>query len=534
VNYLVHHLLRNSAARFPDHPALVHRKERLSYAQLWQQTVNLAAALRQSGIRRGDRVAVILEPSLPLPISLLGISAAGAAFVPIHPTLFPQQVRHILSDSGARGLITDASRLARLTDVLQQCPELQLRMSVGGGAAPGVLDFADACAKPAVTPLVDEAIERDLAAILYTSGSTGQPKGVMLSHRNLIAGAEIVAEYLQITHDDRTLAVLPFSFDAGLNQLMTALLQGATCVLLKFLFAKEIVAALVEEQITGLAGVPSLWNLLAHEPSKLSETPLPHLRYITNTGGAMPLEVLARLRAALPTTEVVLMYGLTEAFRSTYLPPDQLDRRPTSIGKAIPNTEIFVVDADGRRCQPGEIGELVHRGPTVSLGYWGQPELTRQVLRPNPFAAPELGEPDLVCYSGDLVRQDEEGYLYFVGRRDNLIKSAGFRISPNEVEAALCQAGDLREAAVIGLPDEILGQSILAFVVHGAQPALSNDDLLERVAALLPRHMVPRDVVVLSELPKTPSGKIDYPALRKQYSESLNDGSRSDHSAPQL
>jgi acyl-CoA synthetase (AMP-forming)/AMP-acid ligase II len=215
------------------------------------------------------------------------------------------------------------------------------------------------------------------------------------------------------------------------------------------------------------------------------------------------------------------MYGLTEAFRSTYLPPEELDRRPTSMGKAIPNTEIFVVDEAGRQCGPGEVGELVHRGPTVSLGYWGHPELTAQVLRPDPFSPPQLSQPDTVCYSGDLVKTDEEGYLYFVGRRDNQIKSAGFRISPNEVEAALNSHASVREAAVIGLPDEVLGEHIKALVVAQNEVVVDTDALLEHVAEHLPRHMVPREVEVLDELPKTSSGKIDYPLLRRRETERL-------------
>jgi acyl-CoA synthetase (AMP-forming)/AMP-acid ligase II len=248
----------------------------------------------------------------------------------------------------------------------------------------------------------------------------------------------------------------------------------------------------------------------------LAETPLPHLRYITNTGGAMPLSTLGRLRAAVPTTKVVLMYGLTEAFRSTYLPPEELDRRPTSMGKAIPNTEILVLNEAGQRCAPGEIGELVHRGPTVSLGYWGQPELTAKVLRPNPLLPPEVSDHERVCYSGDLVKTDEDGFLYFIGRRDNQIKSSGFRISPTEVEEALCKTGQLRDAAVIGLPDEVLGQRIKAFVVPREGIDVVPDQLLAHVATLLPRHMIPKAVEVLAELPKTSSGKINYPALRQR------------------
>lgn len=230
----------------------------------------------------------------------------------------------------------------------------------------------------------------------------------------------------------------------------------------------------------------------------------------------MPQTVLAVLRQALPTTRIFLMYGLTEAFRSTYLPPEELDRRPTSMGKAIPDTEILVVDEQGQPCKAGEVGELVHRGPTVSMGYWGQPELTARVLKPHPFLPPELGDSEKVCYSGDLVKMDEDGFLYFVGRRDNMIKSSGFRISPTEVEEVLFQSNKLQHAAIIGVPDEILGQSIKAFVVPKEGESLDVQALLAFCAEKLPRHMIPKTVEVLNTLPKTPSGKIDYPALRRR------------------
>lgn len=522
---LVHHMLRDSAERHGDREALVHREERLGFASFWRAADALGNGLREAGVRRGDRVGVLLEPSVPLATSLFAIPAAGGAFVPIHHSLFPEQVEHVVRDSGMVGLVTDAARFRRLLPVLQGCPDLRFVVLVGRGgdvepSRLAVHDYGDLCAGPARAG-DSPCIDRDLAAILYTSGSTGRPKGVMLSHANIIAGAEIVSEYLSIGPDDRILAVLPFSFDAGLNQLTTSVLRGGTCVLMKFLFAREIVTMLARERITGLAGVPPLWNLIAQDSSGLAQTPLPHLRYITNTGGALPLPTLERLRATLPGTDVVLMYGLTEAFRSTWLPPSELDRRPTSIGKAIPNTEILVLDGNGRPCAPGEIGELVHRGPTVSMGYWGLPEQTARVLRPNPLAPPgSAGE--LVCFSGDLVKMDEEGFLYFVGRRDNQIKSSGFRISPTEVEQALCRAGPLRDAAVIGVPDGMLGQKIKAFVVPREGAQVDPDGLLTAVATLLPRHMVPHMVEVVDDLPKTASGKIDYPALRRR--EEARDG----------
>ncbi len=338
----------------------------------------------------------------------------------------------------------------------------------------------------------------------------------MLSHANILAGASIVSEYLKITKADRLLAALPFSFDAGLNQLTTATLQGGTTVMIDFHFGKDIVRHLVEERITGLAGVPSLWSLLVQPSSGLGKQPLSELRYITNTGGALPQNVLAQLRTLLPGTDVFLMYGLTEAFRSTYLPPEELDRRPNSIGKAIPNTEILVLNEAGESCGPDEVGELVHHGPTVSLGYWGHPKLTDDVWRPHPFPPAGRSEGDRVCYSGDLVRRDEEGFLYFVGRRDNQIKSAGFRISPTEVEEVICKVAAIRQAAVVGVPDPVLGQHLVAFGVAEEQAQLDSADILARCAGALPRHMVPKRMELVSELPMTSSGKVNYPQLRDQ------------------
>jgi acyl-CoA synthetase (AMP-forming)/AMP-acid ligase II len=362
----------------------------------------------------------------------------------------------------------------------------------------------------------DWSIGKDLAAILYTSGSTGKPKGVMLSHEQVRAGSAIVSDYLRITSEDRIIGVLPLSFDAGLNQLMTAVQQGGTYIPMTFVFAREIVKTLQAEKITGMAGVPTLWSLMAQHSSGLEKHDLPHLRYITNTGGRMPQTVLNTLRHALSSTRIFLMYGLTEAFRSTYLPPEELDRRPASMGKAIPNTEILVVNDQGQPCKPGEVGELVHRGPTVSMGYWGQAELTAKVLRPHPFLHPEIGAQERVCYSGDLVKMDEEGFLYFVGRRDAMIKSSGFRISPTEVEEVLFQSGRVRQAAVIGMPDEMLGQSIKAFVVSKNGDGIDTTNLLGFCAEKMPRHMVPKAVEVLDELPKMSNGKVDYVALRRR------------------
>jgi len=520
MDFLIHHMLRASAERVPDKEALVHGGSSLDYRTVVADTAALAHGLREVGLQRGDRLGVYLEPSIAQVLSIFGASAAGGAFVPINKLLFPEQVAHIAKDCRMKGLVTTRPRLETLAPLVAEIPSLEFVVVAGAGERPDlpvpVHDFDEVRRAGRPHLPADTCIENDLGAILYTSGSTGKPKGVMLSHGQVMAGSTIVSTYLGITETERILAALPFSFDAGLNQLMTAFEQGGTLVLIDFVFAREIVDALIKERITGLAGVPTLWSMLAQPNSSLHKHRLPDLRYITNTGGAMPQNVLATLRRLLPDTKIVLMYGLTEAFRSTYLPPEELDRRPTSMGKAIPGTEILVINENGEPCKPGEFGELVHRGPTVSMGYWGHPDLTARVLRPHPFLPPELGEHERVCYSGDLVKMDEDGFLYFVGRRDTLIKSSGFRISPTEVEEVLFQSGKLRGAAVIGVPDEALGQVVKAFVVRKDGESFTEDDLRTFCAAKLPRHMVPVFVEILDELPKTSSGKVDYPALRRR------------------
>lgn len=518
MDYLIHHMLRHSAAVRPQKEALVHGDRRLTYAEVMRTTGNVATGLRNAGLNRGERVGIYLDPSLQQAISIFAVAQAGGVFVPINQMLFPEQVKHIANDCAMVGLITSRSKLDSLVKMLPSMPSLRF-LVVDDQRREDTLslpvhNFQRMAERGVSDVLDDRCIEKDLAGILYTSGSTGKPKGVMLSHAQVMAGATIVSTYLGITESERILGVLPFSFDAGMNQLMTAFQQGATLILINFVFARDIVQTLLKEKITGLAGVPTLWSLLAQPNSTLAKTRLPHLRYITNTGGAMPQTVLTTLRQAIPETKVYLMYGLTEAFRSTYLPPEELDCRPTSMGKAIPNTEILVVDEAGHPCQPGEVGELVHRGPTVSMGYWGQPELTARVLRPHPFLPKELGDNERVCYSGDLVKMDEDGFLYFVGRRDTMIKSSGYRISPTEVEEALYSCGQLKGVAVIGIPDEVLGQVIKAFVVLQDGVTVEPSELIMYCAEKLPRFMVPKYIEVLQEIPKTTSGKVDYPSLR--------------------
>lgn len=492
---LLHHLLEGAGA--DDSSAIVEGAETLIYGGFRARVAALAQRLRALGLAPGDRVAILLPKSIHECVAIFAVSAAGGVFVPIHPSLRPRQVHHIAADSGARVLLTDPVHAAGLEGALDDLPDLRvLTEEVGEDGA-------------ALRP--GEPAPDGLAAILYTSGSTGLPKGVMLSHANLIAGTRIVRTYLGINPADRILSVLPFSFDYGLNQLLTSVEQGARIVLLTPRLGDDVVRALEAHRITLLAGVPTLWTLLTRAAPHLAKADLSALRAITNSGGSLALPTIARLRARLPHTAIVLMYGLTEAFRSTYLPPEEIDRRPDSIGRAIPETEIFALTHDGRRARPGEPGILHHRGPTVSMGYWKRPGDTARVLVRDPFPSPGSA-PGLVCRSGDLVVEDEDGFFRFIGREDTMIKTQGFRVSPTEVEAALMETGAFRAAAVIGLPDPSLGQRIHAVTVP-AEGAPGTADVLQRLRSALAPHLVPRTIEAVAALPTTPNGKVDYKRL---------------------
>jgi len=500
--YLLHHSLRDNGAAATK-PAIIDGKDVYSYGDFTAAVDRLAAWMRSAGLAPGDRVAIALKKSFEECIAIYAAAKAGGVFVPVNSTLKPAQVEHILRDCEPRILITDEKRANELSEETSDLP-----FSLTVGLAQEILANAESLA-----PLHDHEtiVGEDLAAILYTSGSTGRPKGVMLSHRNLLAGTRIVRTYLGITPDDRLLSVLPFSFDYGLNQLLTAIEQGATLVLLSFRMGDQIVRALRDHEITGFAGVPSIWAILTGAAPSLPRTELPALRYITNTGGAVPSETTKKLSALLPTTDIFLMYGLTEAFRSTYLPPSEVSERPTSIGKAIPECEVFALTDDGRRAGPGEEGILVHRGPTVSLGYWRRPEETAKVLRQNPFKSENEGR-DIVCWSGDRVTVDEDGYFYFVARADAMIKSAGYRISPTEVEEVLMRSGGFEQVAIIGLPDEWVGQRIHAVGVKSDRD-ISDAEIIKFAGRELPSHMAPKQIEYVDALPLTPNGKVDYRAL---------------------
>jgi len=520
---LIHELVSATAQARPTAVALRYRSQQLDYAGLAGGIDQVASALLALGIGAGERVAVYLEKRVETVLALFGAAAAGAVFVPVNPLLKPAQVAHILNDCGVRVLVTSLQRNQVLAESLAHCPQLQTVVLVDGDAAvdaAGVAALGDArqIGWASFLQLAGQPggrrghrrIDSDVAAILYTSGSTGRPKGVVLSHRNLVAGAVSVAGYLGNHAGDRLLSVLPLSFDYGLSQLTTAFLSGASVVLLNYLLPRDILNAVMAEGITGLAGVPPLWQQLAQLPWPEQTT----LRYLTNSGGAMPRPVLAQLRSALPRAQVFLMYGLTEAFRSTYLPPEELDRRPDSMGRAIPNAEIMVVHPDGSPCAPGEVGELVHRGALVAQGYWNDPEKTAQRFRPTPGRDPSLTVGELAVWSGDSVRMDEEGYLYFVGREDDMIKVSGYRISPHEVEEVVYATALVEEAAAIGLPHPQTGQAVLVVVPGTAQ--VSPQALVQACRQHLPSYMVPAAVYTWPEaLPRSPNGKLDRKLLQQ-------------------
>lgn len=515
--YLLHLLIESRARRCEDAVAVVCKSDRLSYGQLSDLQRRFACALVRAGTQRGDRVAVLLSKSFEFVASTFGAAYAGAAFVPVNPVLKPPQVGHILRDSGARVVVVSPERLGLLRGELACCPDLRHVVVVGAGGDP--LPELEGCvvsrwdAFLAVAGGVDHGVMRtitddDMVAIFYTSGSTGKPKGVILSHRSMVTGAASVASYLGNRDDDRILAVLPLAFDAGFSQLTTAFHAGARVVLLDYLLPHEVVRVVASERITGLTAVPPLYAQLAaiEWPAGGAD----QLRYFASTGGRMPREILGRIRARAPAAKPFLMYGLTEAFRSTFLPPDQVDLRPDSIGKAIPNQEILVLDAEGRQCPPEQPGELVHRGSTVAIGYWGDEALTWERFRPIESRVDGIIRTEIAVFSGDIVKRDAEGYLYFVGRRDDMIKSSGYRISPTEVEEAAYDSGLVVEVAAIGVEHPTLGQSVVLVAVPAEGSGCSEASLIAHCREHLLAYMVPSTVKLMTQpLPRNPNGKID-------------------------
>jgi len=504
---LLHQLFEQSARQMPDKVALVVESKRWSYAQIDRLATQLAAVLQQRGVQRGDRVATFLDNGVEAVVCLYAALKCGAVIMPVNPLTKKDKLAYLLNDSRASALIAHAPLRTEFEHALAHNGSVHTCLVVGGDAT----TWSDARCLPYPSDAAETAaliapgsIDQDLAGIIYTSGSTGDPKGVMLTHLNMVSAARSISGYLGLQADDVIVCALPLAFDYGLYQVLMSFQVGATLVLERsFSFPVQVLETMMRERVTVFPGVPTMFSLLMNMKT-LREYPLPALRKITNTAAALSEEHIRRLRGLFPQARLYSMYGLTECKRVTYLDPDQLDIRPTSVGRGMPNEEVWLVDEAGRRLPNGSTGELVIRGSNVMRGYWEKPEETAQRLKPGPIAG------EMLLHSGDLFRTDAEGYLYFVARKDDIIKSRGEKVSPREVENVLYGMPGVLEAAVVGVPDDILGEAVKAFVTLKPdwQPRPSERDVIRYCLSKLESFMAPKQVVFVDDLPKTDTGKI--------------------------
>jgi len=502
--------LERSAQKFPHKTALICGEQRLSYQAIEAQCNRLAHALRNMGVQRGDRVAVYFENSVEAVVALFAILKAGAVFMLINPTTKAEKLTYILNNSRARALIAHCQKRATVEPCLGDTPYVETVICAGkaagvvGNGHARVVSWDELCVQyaQAVLPPPQQTIDIDLAALIYTSGSTGNPKGVVLTHLNIVSAATSITTYLENTAHDIILNVLPLSFDYGLYQILMGFKIGGTVVLERsFTYPLAVLEKMAQERVTGFPIVPTISAILLQ--MDLTKYRFPCLRYVTNTGAALPTQHIMQLRALFPQTQVYSMFGLTECKRVSYLPPSQLDIRPTSVGKAMPNVEAYIVDEQGRRLPPGEVGELVVRGSNVMQGYWELPAETEKALRPGPLPG------ERVLYTGDLFRMDAAGYLYWVGRQDDIIKSRGEKVSPKEIENVLYNLEGVAIAAVVGVPDKVLGQAIKAVITLQKDAQLTEKEVLRYCAQHLEEFMLPKLVEFRASMPKTSTGKID-------------------------
>ncbi|RJQ17673.1 MAG: AMP-dependent synthetase [Nitrospiraceae bacterium] len=498
---LVNNLLEGSAERFPEKVAIVHKGKRLTYSAIDEMVNKLAAALMENGIKRGDRVAVFMDNSIEAVVSIFAVLKAGAVFMMINHTTKAEKLEYIMNNSGAVAMLTQDG-IAGVLSVID-CPNLKKVIMTGSNKnGTSCISFEDIMISGRDEKVASPCIDLDLASIIYTSGSTGHPKGVMLSHLNMISAAHSIITYLENTENDIILNALPLSFDYGLYQILMGFMAGGTVILEKsFTYPFQVVDTMIKEKVTGFPGVPTIFALLL-QLKNLDKCDLSSLRYITNTAAALPTSHIKRLKELCPNVRLYSMYGLTECKRVSYLPPDELDRRPTSVGKGMPNVEVYIVNEKDERVGPGEVGELVVRGANVMLGYWNLPEANAQCLRQGKYPG------ERVLYTGDLFKMDDEGYLYFVARKDDIIKCRGEKVSPKEVENVLYSLAGILEAAVTGIHDEILGQAVKAYVALEHDSTLTEKDILRYCSQHLENFMVPKFVEIRESLPKTATGKI--------------------------
>jgi long-chain acyl-CoA synthetase len=518
---LVHEWLSRSARRFPDKAALVCGDQRWTYKALDRRSDHLAEALSVAGVRRQDRIVVLLDNSAETVISLYGILKAGGVFIILAGSIKGAKLRYILENSGANILITHTSKAGVINDALGEGPgdckliwvgqrkRIPEQFSKSSLSWEDVFsDFANKVAGTERNIKLPRCVDVDLATLIYTSGSTGEPKGVMSTHHNMISAARSIIQYIGNVEDDIILDVLPLSFDYGLYQVIMAFMFGGTVVLEKsFLYLHNILEQIAKEKVTGFPIVPTIVAMLL-KLQDLKKYDFSTLRYMTNTGAALPVGHIQKLRSMFPQVTMISMFGLTECKRVSYLPPEELDRIPSSVGKAMPNCEVFVVDEDGSEVAPGQTGELIIRGSNVMQGYWRDPEMTARTYRDGQYPSGRI------LYSGDYFRRDEQGFLYFLGRKDDMIKSRGERISAKEVENNISSMEGVAEVAVIGVPDEIFGQAIKVYIVPAPNVDLAEKQVLKYCAANMETFMVPKYIEFMESLPKTPNGKIDKKLLK--------------------
>jgi len=501
---LLHHTFERQVESHPDKVALVCGERRYTYGELADRVQRLAATLQQRGVGLGDRVAIFLDNSMEAVISLYAALKVGGIFMPINPLTKKDKLAYILRDAAPACIISDAHFHSVYEEAVIQAKSIHTLVLTGlpGNKLNGKgISFEQAISAPST---LKEAgtIDQDLAAIIYTSGSTGHPKGVMLSHRNMLSAADSINAYLGLRQDDIILCALPLAFDYGLYQILLGFKARARVVLERsFAFPAKVLEIMVDEQVTVFPGVPTMFSLLISMDSA-ARYDLHHLRLITNTAAALSERHIHEIRRLFPQAKLFSMYGLTECKRVSYLPPEELDRRPTSVGRGMPNQEIYLVDEQGKRLPLDSIGELVIRGSHVMRGYWGKPDETAQRLKPGLYPG------ESVLYSGDIFRIDAEGYLYFIGRRDDIIKSRGEKVSPKEVENVLYGLTGVLEAAVVGVPDPLLGEAVKALIVLRPGFHYSEREVVKYCLAHLENHMAPKYVEFVAALPQTGTGKI--------------------------
>lgn len=502
---LLHHFFDDTLARRPAHTALVCGAQRHSFADVNDRANAVATALRQRGVLRGDRVALFLENGVEFVAGVLAVLRLGAVFMPVNALTKDDKLAYMLRDARASVLLTQASLAPAWRAAIGEAASVHTVIVAGQDDGPldvRVMEWPAAAVSTHDAPRDPGTIDCDLASIIYTSGSTGFPKGVMLSHLNMVSACRSVSTYLGLRDSDIILCALPLAFDYGLYQVLMAWRTGATVVLERgFTFAVPVLETMVRERVTVFPGVPTMFAMLLGLKN-LSRFELQALRMITNTAAALAEEHIAQLRGLFPQAQLFSMYGLTECKRVTYLPPEQLDLRPTSVGRGMPNEEVWLVDDEGRRLPNGCTGELVIRGSNVMLGYWEKPEETAKRLKPGPLPG------ERVLYSGDLFRTDAEGWLYFVARRDDIIKSRGEKVSPREVENAIHALAGVYEVAVVGVADSVLGQAVKAYVTLKPGVQLSERDVIRHCLERLESFMAPKHVEFVEALPKTDTGKI--------------------------